>query len=205
MFSPKVIQHESIHLLLILLYYFYWYIFLFENISMSTMKHLLSQIFEGVHPLIPHLTLGPNNQGGWRHAAAVDWSDHAKYRTEDRVHHLEERAWTAQPEKYPLDWINVNHYGHKLPLWSIPRTCHRKDTLTDELIGRIRWLAEFCLKYSVKRRVFMFIYPIWCRICLFYGPSLRVQGLALPGQPFHLPCSDFRSNHSHSNPCPQPW
>lgn len=58
---------------------------------MSAMKHLLSQIFEGVHPPIPRLALGPNNQGGWRHAAAVDWSDHAKYRTEDRIHHLEER------------------------------------------------------------------------------------------------------------------
>lgn len=58
---------------------------------MSTMKHLLSQILEGVLPLIPNLALGPNNQGGWRHADAVDWSDHAKYWTEDGVQHLEER------------------------------------------------------------------------------------------------------------------
>lgn len=76
--------------------HFYYQIFIFENIIMSMMKHLRSQIFEGGHPLTPNLALGPNSQAGWRHAGTVDWSKHTKYRTEDGVNHLEERGWPSQ-------------------------------------------------------------------------------------------------------------
>lgn len=75
--------------------HFYYQIFIFENIIMSMMKHL-PQIFEGGHPLALNLALGPNSQAGWRHAGAVDWSKHTKYRTEDGVNHLEERGWPSQ-------------------------------------------------------------------------------------------------------------
>lgn len=55
------------------------------------MKHLRFQVFKGVYPLSARLTLGSDSQGGWRHAGAVDGSNHAKRRAEDGVQHLEER------------------------------------------------------------------------------------------------------------------
>lgn len=55
------------------------------------MKHLRSHVFKGFFPFTAHLTYGSNSQAGWRHAGAVDGSNHAKRRAEDGVQHLEER------------------------------------------------------------------------------------------------------------------
>lgn len=55
------------------------------------MKHLRSHVFKGFFPFTAYLTYGSNSQAGWRHAGAVDGSNHAKRRAEDGVQHLEER------------------------------------------------------------------------------------------------------------------
>lgn len=71
---------------------------------------LLSQIFEGVHPRTPHLAPGPYHQGGWRHAAAVDWSEHAEYGTEDGVQHLEEREDGPPAVDVCLGAVRIHFY-----------------------------------------------------------------------------------------------
>lgn len=85
------------------------------------MKHL--RVFKGVGPVGACLTLGSNSQGGWRHAGAVDGSNHAKRRAEDGVQHLEERIEAC------CYWSNKGNQTPKNPFYRfscIKRGAHSK-------------------------------------------------------------------------------